>query len=277
MKWSRGPPVSCTGRLTVPTGHLVSRAHAISPVTTGDPPSAPPCRLHRLPRSSPDHLNFTRGLRGELLNSFAFSHHAHHLCCATCCHSAASGATADALPSRIRAQRIPDVEWTSASSYAAARSRLKRVGRLLLHPPSASTWTGHSGHPLAPSPPPRALQPLCGPHRPPRQLPLPLVHPYHRRSPPPTHATADGLTGEHPTSPLPPNGSPTSLCRSSRRPRPARGHGAASPVSVRPWPTRPWVACQLSWADRIGSRVNSSPCSFQMDLFESISNLVQTK
>jgi hypothetical protein len=78
-------------------------------------------------------------------------------------------------------------------------------------PPSASMWTGHSIHPSAPSPPPRAPQPLRGPHRPPRRLPRPVVYLYPRRSPRPTHATADGLTGEHPSSPLPQMG-PLSHC-----------------------------------------------------------------
>jgi hypothetical protein len=104
-------------------------------------------------------------------------------------------------------------------------------------PPSASTSTGHSDHPSASSPPPRAPQPLRGHHRPPRNLPWPVVYLYRRRSPPPTHTTADGLTGEHPSSPLPPNGSPISLCRSSRRLDPP--HRRGSPKTGRhhrPWP-----------------------------------------
>jgi hypothetical protein len=79
---------------------------------------------------------------------------------------------------------------------------------------------GHSSHPSASSSPPRALQQLRRPHRPPRRLPRPVVHLYCRCSPPLTHATVDGLTGEHPSSSLPPNGSATLLCRSSHHPQP---------------------------------------------------------
>jgi hypothetical protein len=111
-----------------------------------------------------------------------------------------------------------------------------------------------------------------------------------RQGPPLTHATVDGLTGEHPSSSLPPNGSRISLCRSSRRPRPAPPSGIAENLPAPPpWPWsrlpclcstmghQPKGGRQLSWAGRIGPRVNSSLYSFLIYLFESISNLVQTQ
>jgi hypothetical protein len=157
-------------------------------------------------------------------------------------------------------------------------------------PSSTSMRTSHFGHPSASSPLPRASQPLRGPHRPPRRLPRLEVHLYCHCSPLLTHATADGLTGEDPSSLLPPNGFPISLCRSCRRPRPA-----PPPGIVRNWPAPPPVALeltplplstmghqskggrQLRWAGQIGPRVNSNLYSFLIYLFESISNLVQTQ
>jgi hypothetical protein len=175
MKWSRGSPVSCTGRLTTPTGHPVPRANA----TRKCPLSRPPCRLHLLPRSSPAALSTRVGWEEK---------------------------SSPASPSAL----------SSASSVAPLATALSCWVPPPSSPLSASTWMGHSGQPSAPSPQPWALQPLRGPHRPPHRLPRPVVYPYHHRSPPLTHATADELTGEHPSSPLPPNWSPILLCRSSR-------------------------------------------------------------
>jgi hypothetical protein len=52
MKWSRGPPVSCTGRLTAPTGHPAPCASATAPVTTGGRPLPHLAVLH-LPVAAP--------------------------------------------------------------------------------------------------------------------------------------------------------------------------------------------------------------------------------
>jgi hypothetical protein len=96
--------------------------HAIAPVTTGDPPSAPPCRLHLLPRSSLVALSSRVG-REEKSSLVSPSPISPRQLCHTACHrSAAPGATADALPSRVRAHRFPDAEWGSVSSCAVARS-----------------------------------------------------------------------------------------------------------------------------------------------------------
>jgi hypothetical protein len=155
--------------------------------------------------------------------------------------------------------------------------------------PSTSTWMGHSGDPSALSPPPRALQPLRGPHRPPRRLPRPVVHLYRRCCPLLTHTTMDGLTDEHPSSLLSPIGFPSHCVALAVAPDPP--HRRGSPETGprhRLWPWsclpclystmghQPMGGCQHSWADRIGPRVNSNLYSFLIYLFESISNLVQT-
>jgi hypothetical protein len=92
--------------------------------------------------------------------------------------------------------------------------------------PSTSTWMGHSGDPSALSPPPRALQPLRGPHRPPHRLPRPVVHLYCRCCPLLTHTTMDGLTDEHPSSLLSPIGFPSHCVALAVAPDPPHRRGS---------------------------------------------------
>jgi hypothetical protein len=183
--------------------------------------------------------------------------------------------------------------WASPGPRAAPRlehhpplDHLHKVPPLVLHqPPRASTWTAHSSHPSAPPPPPRAPQPLRGPHRHPR----PVVHLYHHRYPRLTHAAVDGLTGEYSSSPLPQMGSPSRCVALAVTPEPPHRQGSPETDRChRPWPWsclpclystmghQPMGGRQLSWAGRIGPRVNSSLYSFLIYSFESIWNLVQT-
>jgi hypothetical protein len=143
-------------------------------------------------------------------------------------------------------QPIPEL-WYSATQLPALAACCLNHWSLLPppvphQPPSASKRMGHSGHPSAPSPPPRAPQPLRGPHRPPRRLPRPVVHLYRHCSPLLTHATVDGLIGEHPPSPCPSNwAAAPPPCNNTFSP-PTSGVGLPeSPTTV---------AAQRSWASR---------------------------
>jgi hypothetical protein len=146
--------------------------------------------------------------------------------------AASTGCRGHRRPPYLRAW----AEWRSPPQLRLLPSRPSALSRHSVTP-GATMRTGHSGHPSAPSPPPRAPQPLRGPHHPPRRLPWPVVYLYRRRSPPPTHAIADELTGEHPSSPLPPNGPPSHRVALAVVSDPSHRQGSSETGRRhRPWP-----------------------------------------
>jgi hypothetical protein len=145
------------------------------------------------------------GLRGEVLPSFTFSPLTHQLCRTACRRSTAPGA---------------------AFFFTAKRLHVDGPLRPSFSPISASTnfpttwWTSPSTSSASSA----------------GVLPLPPLFP----SADPRHC--GWAHREHPSSPLPPNGSPISLCRSSHCPRPTPPPGitgnrpAPPPVAMEPPP-----------------------------------------